>query len=72
MSEDDAISLANAYVHATLGRDLKPIGARKSPRFPLEWNVLFETTLPNGGIMDGPTIVIVDEETRQARFFLGP
>jgi hypothetical protein len=69
VSEDDAITLAQAYVKATLDGDLKLIGARKSSRFPSEWNVLFETTLPNGVMMDGPTIVIVDEGTRQTRFF---
>lgn len=71
MIANEAVKIASEYVVATLGRELTLIGARKAPRHPSQWNVIYETTLSNGKVMDGPTVVIVDEDTRLATFFEG-
>jgi len=69
MKEAEAIEIAKAHVIATRGMEPKLLGAKKSPRHPSEWNMMFETILPDGQVMDDPTIVIVDENTRKTQYF---
>lgn len=35
-----------------------------------KWNVFFQVTSPAGKLIEGPAIVVVDEMTRTAEFFL--
>ncbi len=81
MNETEAIQIATAYVVAKLGERLKVSGVsgeRKRRRKllvdsqdPPEWLVYFERPLPEGTLSIDPAevVVIVDENTRQARFF---
>lgn len=78
MTETEAIEIAKACVTATMGKELKLIGAndktkkrRNLSQGSSEWNVLFESMLPDGTVIEGATIVIVDEATKQARLFEG-
>lgn len=78
MTEAEAIEIAKAYVTTTMGKELKIIGAndktkkrRNLPHGSSEWNVLFESMLPDGTVIESAIIVIVDETTKQARFFEG-
>lgn len=80
MTEAEAIQIATAYVVTEIGERLKVSGVsgeRKRRRKPLgdaqdppEWLVYFERPLPEGTLSIEPAdvMVIVDENTRQARF----
>ena len=69
MNQDTVERLALDFVVERTGRKLKLIGSKQWPKQPDEWTVLFETSDPAGGAMDGPTIVIVNQRTGAARFF---
>ena len=69
MSQEKAEQLALDFLVRTTGRKLKLIGSRKWSKRPDEWNVLFETLDRDGGSVDGPTVVIVNEKTEEVRFF---
>jgi hypothetical protein len=69
MNQERAEQLALDFIAKHAGRKLKLIGSRKWPKRPHEWNVLFETVDRDGGRVDGPTVVIVHEETESVRYF---
>jgi len=71
MNEAEATQLANSFLQQTLGRKLKLIGVRKPKGLQPEWAVLYETTNSEGKLFDGPTVVIVDERDRSAKFYPG-
>jgi hypothetical protein len=45
------------------------IGVRKIDRFPNELNVSFQVTSAEGIEFEGPVVVIVNEQSKEARFF---
>ncbi len=72
MTDDDATALAVAFVS---GQDLR--GWRYAPAgvthtHPGVAAVIFETFSPEGNLVDGPAIVLVDVATRGVRFFESP
>jgi hypothetical protein len=69
MDKERAEMIAMTFLLDTTGREAKLIGARKSETEPHEWVVIFETTSKDGGVIEGGTIVIVDERSAKARFF---
>jgi len=52
-------------------RDRRKKRANASQDAP-EWDVLFEAITPDGKQLEGAIIVIVDEDTKRARFREGP
>ncbi len=69
MTEAEAIEIATKHVIAAHGRKLPQLSASRSTINSSEWDVVFQTLSRTGTIMDGPTIVIVDDNTARARFF---
>lgn len=72
MKQRDAIEAAKTLVRQHWGRDLELMGARPPSELASGWTVLFRTELPYGppgAIVDGPTVVVVDEESGVASFF---
>lgn len=49
------------FVEAVLGR-----------RRPSEWTVLFEYRTAQGGVLDGPVVILVDDRTGQVQDHPGP
>jgi len=71
MTEDEAIQIATEYVADSWGRRPQLIGAQPPPAKHLEWSVLFKSFLPSEPddvVVDGPTVVLVDPQSRAARF----
>ncbi|MES2792355.1 MAG: hypothetical protein V4719_22245 [Planctomycetota bacterium] len=71
MTVDEVKALAEALLKAEDNGIWKydlgtPERDRKRPR---EWNVSVRWVHPSGTPVDGPGIIIVDEGTREARFF---
>jgi len=52
-----------------MGRELRMLGANKSSRHPNKWGVVFERTTLDGAVIDGPMLIIVDEQTEDVRLF---
>lgn len=70
MTEAEAVNIATAFAHRELGRLPEFAGALKHPVQAQEWVVRCTSTPPGAPLMDPATIiVIVDEDTRQARWF---
>jgi hypothetical protein len=69
MNQERAEQLAQEFFHQQSGLIPKLIRSRKWSKRPTEWNVLFETVDEDGGSVDGPTVVIVDELSESVRFF---
>ena len=75
IDETRAVTIARALVRETWNRELKLLGARRDENLADHWAVNFRTALrtgPAGATVDGPTIVLVNTETGEARFFVGP
>ncbi len=79
MTEAEAIEIATAHVIASVGRELRLIGAndrtwkRKNlAQGPSEWDVLFEAITSAGTVLEGAIIVTVDENTKRAQLREGP
>lgn len=77
MTEAEAIEIATAYVAAAGGEELRLVGTkgerkrrRKSAQDAPEWHVYFERLFSESRAPMDPSmvIVIVDENTRVARF----
>ena len=70
MDANQAQSIAEKLVATQDNRGfrLKFAEARKDERWPGEWSVVFDVFNPNGSLMDGPVVVIVNEQTREARY----
>jgi hypothetical protein len=77
MTEEQAITIADAFVREQLGSDPRALGDRLSYALlgarqgeNQEWRVVCQWVLPDhpGSVIDGPAIVIVDPMTREARF----
>jgi hypothetical protein len=74
MTETEIVAVADAFVMSKLMRLLPCEGVRESPNDRSEWVVYYATKLPDsqpGEVIDGPTLVIVNTETRSARSFMG-
>lgn len=72
MTKTEAIRLATELVVRHWGRELELIGAKPPSKKVSNWTVLFKTELrygPPGAVVDGPTVVMVDEHTLEAHFF---
>lgn len=69
MIENEVEELATEFVVKSIGRKLDLIGITRANGDPDEWNVLFKTTDAAGVAFDGPTIVIVNDATKQTRLF---
>jgi hypothetical protein len=44
------------------------MGAQCHPRLPGQWSVVFEVRHVDGHVIDGPTLVLVDDTSGEARF----
>ncbi len=69
MNEKQAETLARQFVTRLMGRELRMLGANKSSRHPNKWGVVFERTTLDGAVIDGPMLIIVDEQTEDVRLF---
>jgi hypothetical protein len=70
MTPDEATRIAQQWLRGQLKRDLPLYSpAERRARNPQEWTVAFENLGPHGEQMDGPIIVVVDDQSAQARFF---
>ncbi len=72
MRAEDARAIAETLVSST---DLQGYRAafaecRRSEASPGEWVVLFDLYSQANSLMDGPMVVVVDEQTRSARMKL--
>ena len=59
------------------GQDMKGyvptfLGAHLGRARPDQWSVLFELRSPAGGMLDGPVVVLVDNQSGQAEIFAAP
>ena len=71
MTSGEAKSIAESFL---VTQDMKGFSVRhaetkKSIPWPNDWAVVFNVYHPQGHLMDAPIIVLVDEKTRQPRFF---
>ena len=57
----DLIGYTPVFLEAQLGRVR-----------PGQWTVLFEYRTAQGGVLDGPVVVVVDDKTGQAQLDPGP
>ena len=74
MTELEAQMVAEALI-STLdmrGHTLTFVEAKPRARYPGEWSAIFDVFSPEGTLIDGPVVVIVDEGTREARVMDGP
>lgn len=70
MTEAEAVNIATAFAQRDLEWLPEFAGAMKRRSHPNEWAIHFKSTPPGAPLMDPATvIVIVDEDTRQARWF---
>lgn len=70
MSHEIAKQIAEEFVaQQKRGFVYECIGVREASRFPNELNVNFRVTSADGIEFEGPVVVIVDKETKAARFF---
>jgi hypothetical protein len=69
MTDDDATAIAEQFIAGkTSSFKYELIGVVRVPRLSGEVNVSFSVTSPEGKTYDGPVVVIINEETRAARF----
>ncbi|MRD46968.1 hypothetical protein [Caenimonas koreensis] len=54
--------------HDQHGFDLRFALTMRDDRRPKEWSVVFDVFTPSGDLLDGPVVVIVSDETNEARF----
>ncbi|MCR9144070.1 MAG: hypothetical protein NXI24_17615 [bacterium] len=69
MTKAEAERIAKIFILEKAGYEMKLLRTNRSERYPDDWNVQFETRNSDGVVFDGPTIVIVNIETGQAKFF---
>jgi hypothetical protein len=50
------------------GFTLKFVSAKKNDRGPGNWSAIFDVFTPQGSLLDGPVVVIVNEESKQAHY----
>lgn len=70
MTKQEAIEIAVPFFERETGSKAYLIGANQIPRFPNQWNVLFESRSDSGKRYDGAIIVNV-YFNGEARFFGG-
>jgi hypothetical protein len=73
MTQSEARTVAETFISATDMRGYSVVyaDASKDEKTPDEWLVRFDLYSPNGGLVDSPTFVFVNEKTGLARFFEG-
>jgi len=78
MTEEQAIAIADTFIHETLGPNPRLEGDRYTYlRLKVrqganqEWRVVYQLVFPDhpGTVVDGPAVVIVDSITQEASFF---
>ncbi|HUD27247.1 MAG TPA: hypothetical protein VMQ93_00135 [Novosphingobium sp.] len=71
ISLDDAILLAKQYISRQdlKGWHFEVAEAQRHPTDPANWSVIVDRFSPEGGLVDGPQILIVNGETGEVRTF---
>ncbi|MCM3626750.1 hypothetical protein M3194_05165 [Paenibacillus glycanilyticus] len=71
MTENEAKDIAIKFIgcNASEHYTLNFISINKSPRNPNHWSVAFEVRPSNGGVLEGPIFVLVDDSSSEAWFF---
>ena len=69
MTEREATERAQAFIRKGMGRDLRVLNTKREVRDPSKWGVVFESTSPAGNVVDGPIIIMVDDETGVVQSF---
>jgi hypothetical protein len=70
MTSSEAEAIALTFVEEKYGRRLEmAAGGRRSPRDANLWIVTFLVTGPNGQRLDGPLMVVVDDQSTRPRFW---
>nr|WP_321361625.1 hypothetical protein [uncultured Hyphomonas sp.] len=74
MTEAEARAAADRFLEDQdkKGHRMVFIEAKRSLRHPGEWNVIYDLFSPQGTLIDGPVIVIVDEQDAEAHLMEGP
>lgn len=74
MNIEDARMIAESFIalQEMRGHKVTFVEARNLPKWPNEWSVIFDLYSPEGNLIDGPIIVIVNKITRNAHFFESP
>lgn len=68
MTDREATAHAQELIRQSWGCDARVLGAKRASEDPSKWGIAFETVLTDGTIVDGPTVVIVDDATGEAQF----
>jgi hypothetical protein len=55
-----------------VGTSVEYVGLADRHEHPREWSVAFDVYSPDGNLIDGPVVVIIDKDTMKARFFDSP
>ncbi|WP_248925851.1 hypothetical protein [Paenibacillus hamazuiensis] len=71
MTEIEAKEIALKFIsnHTSEHYTLHFISINRSPRNPYHWSAAFEVRPTNGGMLEGPIFVIIDEKSSEAWFF---
>lgn len=74
MTEDEARAAADSLLETMdkKGHGIAFVEAKPSTRYPGEWNVIYDLFSPQGTLIDGPVVIIVDENSAEARLMEGP
>lgn len=71
VSREQAKDLAIAHVQTLdlKGYRYECVGTSFDAKWPDEWGVVFDVYTPNGHLMDGPVVFVVEKETGRVRSF---
>lgn len=71
MTPEEAKDIAESFIASQDMRDHTAafVEAHKSKNWPVCWTVNFDLRGPGGGLVDGGLMVVINEVTREARFF---
>lgn len=74
MTEDEARAAADSLLETMdkKGHEMTFVEAKPRIRYPGEWSVIYDVFSPQGTLIDGPIVVIVDESSAEARLMEGP
>ena len=70
LEEKQAQAIAEEFISSqdNRGFSLKFVSIRRDDQWPKEWSVVFDVFTEQGALLDGPVVVIVNEESNQARY----
>ena len=71
MNEDEAKTMAERFIATQdmKGHSIQFVSATKGIRSPDEWSILYDLFSPQGTLIDGPIVVLVDDASGEVRLF---